>query len=409
MSAVTENKREINTLIYNIGTLVSGDIDKPLLNNDALLIKGKFIKQIGSYEQFKDLEIDMKIDIQGMTLCPGLIDSHTHPVISDWSPRIKISGWMEGMLHAGVTTIISQGENMFPGKPNDPAGVKAIAILGRKAYMLYRPGGLKVHCGALILEDGLTPDDIRDVAKEGVWLMAEVGLGGLKDFNKIVPLVNAAKEQGFKIPVHFGPASFPGVCGLSTDDIIKLNPDVVAHFNGGPTAYPFPEMKRTMEGTTSFLELICNGNPRALNNAIELARESNQLRRIIVGTDTPTGMGILPLGIIRLLAQISSLNRIPAATSMCMATGNTAQAFALNTGLIKPGREADLIVIDAPSGSEGKTALEAIELGDTVFMGMVMVDGIVITRTPKRALNTIKKVLINGEEEPPKTIDDIAF
>jgi len=395
-----------SSLIHNIGILVSGDIENPILDANSVFIRDGLIERVGSYEELKGETIDLDIDIQGMTLCPGLIDGHTHPNIGDWTPRLKVLGWMDSILHGGVTTLISQGEAFFPGRPTDASGVKALAILARKVYGTYRPGGMKAHCGALLLEDGLSEDDIKEMAKEGVWLFAEVGLGGLQDFDKVNALVQAARKCGFKIPMHFGPESSPGAKGLTNEDIIKLNPDVIVHFNGGPTACSFSEMKKVVENCSSFLELITNGNPRALNYAVNLLRERGELHRIVLGTDTPTGMGVFPLGIIRLVAQISSLNEIPAATALCMATGNTAMAYGLNTGMIKPGKEADFLVMDAPPGSQGKTALETIEFGDTPFMGMVMVDGKEISRTMKRALTTAKKVLINGQEDTRKIAEE---
>lgn len=398
---------EVTTLIHNIGILASGDVSNPILEADAALIKGKLIEGIGRYEEFKDVAIDYDIDIREMTLCPGLIDGHVHPNIGDWTPRVKALGWMESALHGGVTTLISQGEALFPGRPTDAAGVKALAILARKVYQSYRPGGVKAHCGALLLEDGLTEDDIKEMASQGVWLFAEVGLGGLKDFERVNKLVQAAKRCGFKIPVHFGAESVPGAKGLSNDDILKLNPDVIAHFNGGPTACHFSEMKRIAESCSAYLELISNGNPKALNHAVSLLRERGELRRIVLGTDSPTGAGIQPLGIIRLITQLSSLNEIPAAMALCMATGNTAQAYGLNTGIVATGSEADFVVIDAPPGSQGRTALEAIEYGDQPTMGMVMVDGKVISRTMRKALNTTKKVLINGKEDIKRTTEEM--
>ncbi|MFC1980375.1 amidohydrolase family protein [Chloroflexota bacterium] len=396
-----------NSLIHNIGIFVSGDIENPILNADSVLIKDRLIERVGSYEELKGETIDLDIDIQGMTLCPGLIDGHTHPNIGDWTPRLKVLGWMESALHGGTTTLISQGEALFPGRPKDASGVKALAILAHKVYETYRPGGVKAHCGALLLEDGLSEDDIEEMANEGVWQFAEIGLGGLKDFDKVSTLVQAARKYGFKIPMHFGPESVLGGKGLTNEDIIKLNPDVVVHFNGGPTACSFSEMREVIERCSSFLELIANGNPKALNYAVNLMRERGELGRIILGLDAPTGMGILPLGIIRLVTQIASLNEIPATVALCMATGNTARAYGLNTGMVKPGKEADFVVMDTPPGSQGKTALEAMELGDQPNMGMVMVDGKVISRTMRRALNTAKKVLINGKEDTRKMADEM--
>lgn len=399
--------KEANAIIHNIGTIVSGNIEKPILEADAVLVRDGHISQIGRYNVLKSENTGVDVDIRGMTLCPGLIDEHTHPNIGDWTPRVKVLSWMEGALHGGVTTLISQGESSFPGRPRDAAGVKALAILAGKVYQTYRPGGIKAHCGALLLEEGLTLEDVREMADQGVWLFAEIGLGGLKDFDKICGLVQEARKHEFKIPVHFGPEALPGAKALTTEEIINLNADVVVHFNGGPTACSFSEMEDVAERCSSFLELICNGNPKALNYAIKLLGDRGELSRITLGTDSPTGMGIHPLGIIRLATQISSLNEIPAAVALSMATGNTARAFGLNTGMVIPGREADLIAIDAPPGSQGKSALEAMELGDHPNLGMVMVDGKVIARTMRRALNTGKKVLIDGQEDPKNALEEM--
>lgn len=400
-------ERTAVSLIHNIGTMVSGDIENPILESDSVLIKNGVIEEIGSYDELKSNAIDFDIDIRGMTLCPGLMDAHTHPNIGDWTPVMRSLGWMENALHAGVTTLISQGEQLFPGRPTDPSGVKALAVLAAKVFSNHRPGGVKAHCGALMLEEGLTEDDIRELADEGVWLIGEIGASGLKDLQKILVLVQPAKLYGFKVSVHFGPESLPGMKGLSNEDIYELQPDVICHFNGGPTACSFSEMDKVAENCSSFIELIHNGNPKTLNYAVQLMEKRGELERIILGIDTPTGQGLLPRGIIRLVTQISSLNEIPGAVALCMATGNTAWAYGLNTGTISIGKEADFVVMDAPTGSQGKTALTAIEYGDQPTMGMVMVDGIIITRTMRKALNTSKKVLVNGEEDSRRISDEI--
>jgi enamidase len=58
-----------------------------------------------------------------------------------------------------------------------------------------------------------------------------------------------------------------------------------------------------------------------------------------------------------------------------MATGNTARVYGLPVGVIAPGREADLCIVDAPTGSVGRTALEALAAGDLCGISMVLIDG----------------------------------
>ena len=58
-----------------------------------------------------------------------------------------------------------------------------------------------------------------------------------------------------------------------------------------------------------------------------------------------------------------------------LASGNTARVYGLPVGVIEAGREADLCIVDAPIGSVGKTALEALRAGDLFGISMVLIDG----------------------------------
>ena len=81
------------------------------------------------------------------------------------------------------------------------------------------------------------------------------------------------------------------------------------------------------------IELVHNGNETI---AIEAARAAMELKcphRVILGTDGPAGSGVQPLGILRMVAQLSSLADIPAEIAFCFATGNTARLRNLDSGL----------------------------------------------------------------------------
>ena len=108
------------------------------------------------------------IDAGGGALCPGLIDSHCHVVLGDYTPRQQMQNFLDSTLHGGVTTSISAGEVHLPGRPKTAAGTKALAILAAQAWANYRPGGMKVLGGAVILEKGLTEADFEEMAREGV-------------------------------------------------------------------------------------------------------------------------------------------------------------------------------------------------------------------------------------------------
>ncbi len=153
-------------LIKNIGTLVSGDIYNPFLTEDAILIEHGMIKKIGKTAELESTSADTVIDADGSTIIPGLIDSHCHVVLGDFTPRQNQIGFIESEVHGGVTTIISAGEVHLPGRPKDPAGAKALAILAAKSFSAFRPGGAKVIGGAVILEKGLPKKILRKWPKK---------------------------------------------------------------------------------------------------------------------------------------------------------------------------------------------------------------------------------------------------
>src|SRR5215475_12390534 len=136
-------------LIKGIGQIVSGDIERPLLDGDSLVIEdGKFV----AVGRGLDGDADTVIDARGSTVIPGLIDSHCHPVFGDFTPRQRTIDFIESGLNGGITTMISAGEVHLPGRPKDIVGLKALAVVAAKAYANLRPAGVKVHGGAPILD-----------------------------------------------------------------------------------------------------------------------------------------------------------------------------------------------------------------------------------------------------------------
>jgi enamidase len=362
-------------LLKNIGILVSGRLEEPILNSDAVLIREGLIHRVGKIGEMDEIEATTVIDCGGTTVIPGLIDTHCHPVFGDYTPKQNQIGFLDSMLHGGVTTAISAGEVHLPGRPTDPAGVKALAILAAKAYANFRPGGIKVEGGALILEKGLVEDDFREMSREGVRLVGEIGLGSAKTVEDAGPMVRWAKANGMIVTMHTGGTSMVGSSTVTAQMVMDMNPDVISHINGGTTAISIDEVKKLVKETSYALEIVHCGNPRLAVETVKLAIEHNVLGRLIIGNDAPTGSGVIPLGILRMLNFLSSLTPISPEQAVCFATGNAARVFGLNRGEITPGKEADLVIMDTPVGSMGENALSALEVGDVPGVSMVLVDG----------------------------------
>src|SRR5260370_12715322 len=104
-------------VIRNIGLMLSGAMEKPILDADTIVAENGKITAIG---RARDIDADgatTLIDANGTTVVPGLIDSHVHPVAGDWTPRQNQIGWIASVLHGGVTTLISAGQVRMPGLP----------------------------------------------------------------------------------------------------------------------------------------------------------------------------------------------------------------------------------------------------------------------------------------------------
>jgi enamidase len=98
---------------------------------------------------------------------------------------------------------------------------------------------------------------------------------------------------------------------------------------------------------------------------------------VILGTDSPAGSGVQPLGILRMISMLSSLGDVPAEIAVCFATGNTARLRDLDCGLIEVGRAADFVIMDRAQHTAGKDILESIALGDLPGISMTVIDGLV--------------------------------
>lgn len=364
-------------LITNIGKLVSGDIRHPLLEADTIYIKDGLFAEIGGKETTEKHPGVRILDAKGVTVAPGLIDSHCHPCAGDYTFRQKAADFLESEIHGGCTTIISAGEPHFPGRPDDPSGAKAQAIFLSKTFRNKPPLGAKVYGGALILEKGLTESDFIEMEKEGVWLVGEIGLGTVKSPEDAAPLVAIAKRHGFKVHMHTGGTSIPGSSTVTADDVIRTKPTVASHCNGGPTAVSIQEVNRIICETETAIEIVQCGNYKVAKYIYERVLELGKEDRVIFGNDAPSGTGFIPLGILRNVCY-ASLCGIAPEKALAMASGNTARIFGLNTGIIAAGKEADLICMDAPVGSVGRDALEAIEAGDIPALTNIMVEGKII-------------------------------
>lgn len=375
----------MKTAIVNIRTIVTGDWRKPFAKGDSILMNNGRIAKVGTLSAKEVKSCDFVLDADGTTAMPGLIDSQVHVAFADYTPRQRTIGFLESYLHGGVTTSISASEVHVPGRPTDPDGVVALAVAAKKSFDNYSPGGMHVHAGAVILEPGLEQKHFNAAARQGVWL-AKAGFGKFKSPFEYTPYVRMAQKAGMIVNVHTGGASIPDSSAITGDHLLDMKPDVSFHINGGPVAMPDRDFARIVNESKIAMQICQAGNIRTALMCLDLAIEADQFDRLIFATDTPTGTGMMPLGMIKTVVEMSCLSKYPPEMMVAAATGNNAEVYKINTGFIKRGRAADVMLVDAPLGGSKKTALDAIKHGDYPAIPAVFTDG--IPRYVGRSRNT---------------------
>ncbi len=363
--------------LVNIGVVATGVLTAPRLEAEAILVEGGWIAAIGAASKIGAAGADVVVDCRGTTVIPGLIDSHCHVVLGDYTPRQKTVDFLDSYVHGGITSVVSAGEGVHaPGRPHDAAASKALAIAAAKCFEHFHPNGMKVNAGSVVLEPGLTDDDFAEMAKHGV-RHAKYGFGGYAQPRDGEPEVRRAQKHGLCVMSHSGGSSIPGSSPISHEVLLHLRPDVCGHVNGGTTSLDEAGIDRIIAESEMALQIVQAGNLRAALHIVKRAREAGALARVCVASDTPTGTGVMPLGVMKSVCELASLGDLPPEVVIALATGNNARAFRLaaGTGTLAVGAPADLVVCDAPSASLAGDATTAIARGDIPGISCVVIDG----------------------------------
>ena len=356
-------------LIRNIGLCLSGDLEKPILDTDCLLIEDGVI--VG----FTTDDADSEIDAQGCAVMPGLIDSHTHPVFGDWTPRQNQLGWIEMNVNGAVTSFLSAGEVHLPGRPKDADGVRALAMVAQRCFQNFRPVGAKVIAGAPVPELEFDRAFYASLKAAGIHRIGEIGLGTVAKGADAARVTGWCRELGIETIMHTGGPSIAGSHLVTAEDVLEAQPDVVSHINGGPTSIPHEAVRELCRHATGALEAVHNGNEKSAIVAMEAALEAGRLADFLLGTDAPAGSGVQPNGMLRMVTLLASFGGLPAEQAICCATGNITRRRKIDQGMLEAGRPADIVFLDRPDGSAGKNVLEAMVMGNIPGIAAVMIDG----------------------------------
>jgi len=365
-----------SVLIKNIGALVTGDLKKPLRNADSIYVEDGIVRVIGNGLNHR---ADIVIDARGITAIPGLIDSHSHPTFGDFTPAQNSLSWITHYMHGGVTAMISAGELHLPGLPLPPdtRTAMSLALLAKRCWDNLRPSGVKVHGGTLLLVPGLKEKDFDDIAAAGIRLVKFIFYDySLLSNGEAERYVKWARERGIKVKIHSGGVSRSGVSQVAGFEIVKkIQPDVVGHITGGPIPMPERDVERIVGETDYYVEICSSGNPRMVLSLMCAVKIKGVFHRVLIGTDTPGGTGIIPRGMLREIAFLSSVAEVAPESAICMATGNVGRAHGLSIGTVEEGKAADMVLLDRIQGSVAKDGLDAFAKGDLPGISVVMIDG----------------------------------
>ncbi|MBO0677203.1 amidohydrolase family protein [Mycolicibacterium sp. S2-37] len=373
-------------LVEDIGLLVHGDPSHPPVRDTTLLIDGGVVAGIGIDHPAPD-EV---LSAGGLTVIPGLVDGHVHPTFGEWTPAQDAIGWIGNYLHGGTTSMVSAGELHIPGLAFDaltPELVVSIAITSKHTTGRMRPSGVKVNAGTVLLVPGMTQEHFDRVHAEGIDQLKFI----FYDWNRLGDgeaqrYVEWAHERGMTVKMHSGGVSRSGSSRVAGSEVVlAVRPDIIGHISGGPIPAPDDEIATMIaELPSAAVEVCSSNNYRVTKFVAELLSERGELHRLTLGTDTPGGTGVIPRGMLRNICYLASVCGVDPVAAVASATGQTARAHGLDTGVLTEGMPADLIVLGPVTGSSAADGLECFTAGDLPGIATVLVDGVPLVETRSR-------------------------
>jgi enamidase len=318
----------------------------------------------------------------GLAVIPGLVDGHVHPTFGEWTPAQGAIGWIGNYLHGGTTSMVSAGELHIPGLAFDaltPELVLSIAITSKHTTGRMRPSGVKVNAGTVLLVPGMTEEHFDRAHAQGIDQLKFI----FYDWNRLGDgeaqrYLQWAHDRGMTVKMHSGGVSRSGSSRVAGSDVaLAVRPDIVGHISGGPIPAPDADIAAIIADLPSaYVEVCSSNNYRATKFVAEQLLDRGQIHRLTLGTDTPGGTGVIPRGMLRNICYLASVCGVHPVAAVAAATGQTARAHGLDTGVLAQGRPADLVVLGPITGSLATDALECFALGDLPGIATVLVDGV---------------------------------
>ena len=365
--------------IRNIGELFTGDISAPLSGARSLLVEDG---RIAAFDPPPPAADERVLDARGGAVMPGLVDGHVHPTFGEWTPTQDAIGWIGNYLHGGTTTMISAGELHVPGLDYlalSPELVTSLAVVTASTTGRVRWSGARLHAGCVLLVPGMREEHFDRLAAVGARLAKFIFYPFGDDRSEPRRYIEWCHARGIRVKIHTGGVSRSGASRICGYDILSwLEPDIAAHVSGGPIPMSDADADAVVDRTSFALEVCSSHSFRSTLRVVRRLAERGQLHRLTVGTDSPSGTGVIARGMLQMVLFLASVCELPPAVAVAAATGNTARAHGLDVGVLAPGRPADLLVCGPIMGSAGTTLADAIAHGDLPGISHVITEGRVV-------------------------------
>jgi imidazolonepropionase-like amidohydrolase len=221
-------------------------ISKGLMHNGAIIIEDTKIKTVGSYGEISPSDYEKVLDFSGLTLMPGLIDSHSHhsmdPTLENYLDRMSDSipeltlravAMMKKDLQSGVTTCRTLGDKEYLDIACREA-VNSNLILGPRSIVAGK--GIRAAKGHGFVGypfNGV--EEIRNAIHENLAAGADFikiyisgtlkGDGDLPSYltrEEIETAIRTSHEAGLKVASHC-------VGGIGLDWALELGLDTLEH------------------------------------------------------------------------------------------------------------------------------------------------------------------------------------
>jgi len=367
----------MQVLLHNIGEAFTGIFEQPTANINAIVIDDGIV---ASFDSGTADNPAISVDCKGMTVAPGLVDTHVHPTLGDYGTKQQSVGYLQQMVHGAVTRVMSAGEVHVPGRTGAEAAF-AIAHAAFVSYKSYQPLGMKVHGGAMLFEKDTEFSHIDRAYATGMRIIGEVGIGGLKDPVRSGELSMYARDLGMTVHMHCGCTSDRGPGGdahpyFGAQDVLTVRPSIASHMNTFASLSDADiDLLCSHENAPPYIEVVQAGGTRSMLRVVERLSDKGELDRLLIGTDTPTGYGITSLGVMKTIGDICSLGGVAPETGWAIASGQGARAFGVDGNQLVIGKDADIVVMDASLGSVESSASTALAAGEFPGVALVMTDG----------------------------------